>query len=141
MRVSETVDRAPIEKDETWLEANVVSIWPGILTMAGSAGHGSGDLRAAGVPSTIEIVADPAGGSAITHAKVTITGMAEHVSDIASALKLLGNPRSLRWAGGPGEAPLKFGGGIPLLVDANAAGLPPADLVGGVAWLPSTSES
>jgi hypothetical protein len=100
--------------------------------MAEIAGHGASDLRAAGVPSTIEIVADPAGGNtAVTHAKVTITGMAEHTSDIGAALKLLSDPRSLRWAGGPGIAPLKTGGGIPALTDATAATLPPADLVGG----------
>jgi hypothetical protein len=121
-------------KDFTWLNANVRAIVPGILSFHGVAGHGAGGLRVHGAAATIEIVAAPGGGTAVTHARVDVSGMGQTAAmGIAAALAMVGNPPERLWAGGAGRAPLLQGGSMPTLAAARAdtTTIPPADVVGG----------
>eukprot|EP00966_Prymnesium_polylepis_P050152 1161063-Prymnesium_polylepis.1 len=139
VNVVTTCGGAGANRDMAWLTANVLSIVPGVLSVHGVAGHGAGGLRVHGVGAGISIVADPAGGTAVTHACVSVEGMGDTPPmGIDAALAMVGNPPKRLWAGGSGPAPLVLGGGVPTLAAAQQATttIPAAEVVGGSALAP-----
>ena len=123
----------PAKKDESWCSSNVATWYPGCLTVGGRGGSRSGLLTYAGVSASLEIVADPAGGDAVTHARLTVLGMEPSIIDIDTAVGGAGveGLGAAPWAGGSQPAALRSGGGIPDAVAQASAVIPSGHFVGG----------
>ena len=67
---------AATERSEAWLSANVRTIWPAYLTVGGRGGTMAAQLSVAATRASVEIVADPNGGTVVTHAMLSVHGMA-----------------------------------------------------------------
>ena len=117
-------------KDMAWCNANIKNVSPGLLTMHGTAGPRAKQLKSSGMNARISIVASPAGGLAVTHARVNIPGVGELVTDIGTALGRLDGHARFSWLGGPVPADLRSGGGIPGVAAQEAAIVPLADIAG-----------
>ena len=130
LRVVQEVGKEAVSKDLAWCNANIKSVIPGLLTMHGSAGAKAGELQSAGIVAQLGITANPAGGLAVTHARVVVPGVGEQVTAIGAALGLVGSPARISWLGGPVAANLHKGAGIPDAAAQNSASVPMADLVG-----------
>ena len=130
LRVVQEVGKEAVSKDLAWCNTNIKSVIPGLLTMHGSAGASAGELKSAGIVAQLAIAANPAGGLAVTHARVVVPGVGEQVTVIGTALGLVGSPARVSWLGGPVTANLRQGAGIPDVAAQDAASVPIADLVG-----------
>ena len=122
---------AATERSEAWLSGNVKTIWPAYLTVGGRGGTMAAQLSVAATRASVEIVADPNGGSAVTHAMLRVHGMAPSSPiDIAEAVQRSGM-RGQPFAGGVQQVRVLDGFGVPDISTALAASVPSAHLVGG----------
>jgi hypothetical protein len=125
------------ERDETWLNANVKTFWPGICTIEGKAGACAA-LKVANIPATVS----PVAATPITMAVVTVGGSAQQPQEIVKALKQLGlSGQGRPWGGGAQGVALVAADGVPKADDATAIMISATAFVGGGAFAASTVAS
>ena len=122
---------AATERSEAWLSANVRTIWPAYLTVGGRGGTMAAQLSVAATRASVEIVADPNGGTVVTHAMLSVHGMAPSSPiSIAEAVQRSGM-RGQPFLGGVQQIRVLDDFGVPDISTALAAVVPAAHLVGG----------
>ena len=129
LRVLEVLGGAAKEKTAEDLASIVQAVYIGILSTGEGAGTASAGLKILGMPAKLELIADPAGGNAVSHARLSVQGMAQAPTTIDRALSQLGL-LARPWQGGKQPACLMSTPTHASLAAAGSTDIPLEELVG-----------
>ena len=130
LRTIEVLGGASKDKLASDLASTVKEVYTGVLDTDEGQGSAAASLKVFGMPATMTLASDPAGGNAITHARLAVQGMEQAPQLIDTALTQLGC-RARSWAGGKQAALLLGNPAHPTLVSTNTSVIDLTDLVGG----------